>query len=308
MAVAYSTIANGGTVVAPAPRRGVEDGARPAVQEIRKPARRHVKIAQHYLDVDPAGPARRATTEPEGHLGRRLQGLPATVYGKTGTAERPGQADQSWYTSTCRDPPRPIVVVVTVEKGGFGAETAAPAARLILSNWFDLGKRVQVGMLADPMTPTLPPIQPASEPPPSLVPREWRLRLDPPLLLADARARGLLADRAQGRDRRRRPRPAVLLPLPPGGLRRRGLMLMYGVSRLDYSRLRELRYPLYGDPDRARSSRVLLATATRGSHALVPAAVLRFQPSELGKLLLVLAVSGFLVDRMRRRAATRRRG
>jgi penicillin-binding protein 2 len=27
-----------------------------------------------------------------------------------------------------------------VEKGGFGAETAAPAARLILSNWFDLGK------------------------------------------------------------------------------------------------------------------------------------------------------------------------
>jgi penicillin-binding protein 2 len=28
------------------------------------------------------------------------------------------------------------VVVVTVEKGGFGAETAAPAARLILEKWF----------------------------------------------------------------------------------------------------------------------------------------------------------------------------
>ena len=28
------------------------------------------------------------------------------------------------------------------------------------------------------------PIQPASEPPPPLVPREWRLRLDPLLLLA----------------------------------------------------------------------------------------------------------------------------
>ena len=27
-------------------------------------------------------------------------------------------------------------MVVTVEKGGFGAETAAPAARLILSKWF----------------------------------------------------------------------------------------------------------------------------------------------------------------------------
>jgi penicillin-binding protein 2 len=31
---------------------------------------------------------------------------------------------------------KPIVVVVTIEKGGFGAETAAPAARLILSKWF----------------------------------------------------------------------------------------------------------------------------------------------------------------------------
>jgi penicillin-binding protein 2 len=30
------------------------------------------------------------------------------------------------------------VVVVTIEKGGFGAETAAPAARLILSKWFDV--------------------------------------------------------------------------------------------------------------------------------------------------------------------------
>ena len=63
-----------------------------------------------------------------------------TVYGKTGTVERPGQPDQSWYACYVPHPSRPIVVVVTVEKGGFGAETAAPAARLILSNWFDLGK------------------------------------------------------------------------------------------------------------------------------------------------------------------------
>jgi penicillin-binding protein 2 len=29
---------------------------------------------------------------------------------------------------------------VTVERGGFGSDTAAPAARLILSEWFDLGE------------------------------------------------------------------------------------------------------------------------------------------------------------------------
>ena len=37
------------------------------------------------------------------------------------------------------DKSRPIVVVVTIEKGGFGADTAAPAARLILDQWFATG-------------------------------------------------------------------------------------------------------------------------------------------------------------------------
>jgi len=31
------------------------------------------------------------------------------------------------------------VVVTTIERGGFGAETAAPAARLILDEWFHVG-------------------------------------------------------------------------------------------------------------------------------------------------------------------------
>jgi penicillin-binding protein 2 len=34
------------------------------------------------------------------------------------------------------DPQHPIVIAVTVEQGGFGAETAAPIARLIASQWF----------------------------------------------------------------------------------------------------------------------------------------------------------------------------
>jgi penicillin-binding protein 2 len=39
------------------------------------------------------------------------------------------------------DKGRPIVVVVTVERGGFGAETAEPAARLILSQMFATGDK-----------------------------------------------------------------------------------------------------------------------------------------------------------------------
>ena len=58
------------------------------------------------------------------------------VYGKTGTAQRPPQADQSWYVCFVPDPQRPILVAVTVEQGGFGAMAAAPAAREILSQWY----------------------------------------------------------------------------------------------------------------------------------------------------------------------------
>jgi penicillin-binding protein 2 len=39
------------------------------------------------------------------------------------------------------DPARPIVIAATVEQGGFGAETAAPIARLIASQWFGKSKR-----------------------------------------------------------------------------------------------------------------------------------------------------------------------
>ncbi len=55
------------------------------------------------------------------------------VYGKTGTAQHTSQEDQSWYMCYIPDPKRPIVIAVTVEQGGFGAETAAPIARLMAS-------------------------------------------------------------------------------------------------------------------------------------------------------------------------------
>ena len=60
------------------------------------------------------------------------------VFGKTGTAQRLNRPnDQSWYVCFVNDPQRPIVVAVTVEDGGFGAEAAAPVARTIVSKWFD---------------------------------------------------------------------------------------------------------------------------------------------------------------------------
>jgi len=135
LATAYAAIANGGKVVTPHLGMQIEDGAGRQLEEIRKPARRRV-------DIDPAALAairtglRAAAGEEGGTSADVFAGFPYPVYGKTGTAERAPNPDQSWYAAFVDDPVKPIVVAVTIEKGGFGAEAAAPAARLILSKWF----------------------------------------------------------------------------------------------------------------------------------------------------------------------------
>jgi rod shape determining protein RodA len=144
------------------------------------------------------------------------------------------------------------------------------------------------------------PIQPASEPPPPLVPREWRLRLDPLLLLATL---GLVASSlvalngATQNDVPGEPRYFVYRQIAYVGV---GLVLMYGVSRIDYSRLRELRYPLYGLLLGLLLLVLGIAGVTRGTRAWIELPFFSFQPSELGKALLVVSLAGFLVDRMRR--------
>ena len=52
-------------------------------------------------------------------------------------------------------------------------------------------------------------IQPASEPPPPLVPREWRLRLDPLLLLATLGLVAVSLVALKGATRERHPGPAA---------------------------------------------------------------------------------------------------
>jgi penicillin-binding protein 2 len=58
---------------------------------------------------------------------------PLDVAGKTGTAERPPFQDTSWFAGIVPAERPEYVVVATVEQGGFGAETAAPIVRNIMS-------------------------------------------------------------------------------------------------------------------------------------------------------------------------------
>ncbi|MGX6447077.1 penicillin-binding transpeptidase domain-containing protein [Patulibacter sp. S7RM1-6] len=64
------------------------------------------------------------------------------VMGKTGTAERCDKStgtacrDQGWFVGMVEDPDRPIVVVATVEDGGFGSTSAAPIVCKMLRTWY----------------------------------------------------------------------------------------------------------------------------------------------------------------------------
>jgi rod shape determining protein RodA len=79
-----------------------------------------------------------------------------------------------------------------------------------------------------------------------------------------------------------------------------GLVLMVLLTRLDYSRLRELKYGLYGAMLGLILFVLALGTAARGSKRAIALPFFSFQPAELGKLLLILATSAFVVDRVRK--------
>jgi len=135
MAVAYATIANGGTVPRPHVAMQVEDAAGRVLREIAPRPAREVQIDPEWRETILAG-LHDAAQSPGGTSYGVFGGFPVDVAGKTGTAERLGYEDQSWYVVLAPYPDPEIVVAVTFEQGGFGADTAAPAALQILSARF----------------------------------------------------------------------------------------------------------------------------------------------------------------------------
>ncbi len=140
LAVAYSAIANGGTIVTPHVGEDIQNAQGTVLQPIDPPARRHLNINPLYLQTIREG-LREAASAPGGTSADVMGNFPEQVYGKTGTAQYISngvEQDYAWYA--CFVPAsatsKPIVVVVWVEQGGFGDVAAAPVARQILSQWF----------------------------------------------------------------------------------------------------------------------------------------------------------------------------
>ena len=138
LAVAYAAIANGGRVLRPRLGKRIEDAGGRPLQELEAPAARRLKIKEQHRQAILEG-LRAAASAPGGTSEPVFAGFKIPVAGKTGTAEKgAGRADQSWYVALAPYPSPKYVVAVTFEAGGFGAETAAPAARKILAELFNI--------------------------------------------------------------------------------------------------------------------------------------------------------------------------
>jgi rod shape determining protein RodA len=79
-----------------------------------------------------------------------------------------------------------------------------------------------------------------------------------------------------------------------------GLVVALLVSQIDYSRLRELKYGVYGLMIALILAVIGLGGVTRGSRRAIDVGPIELQTSELGKVLLCVALAAFLVDRSRR--------
>jgi rod shape determining protein RodA len=79
-----------------------------------------------------------------------------------------------------------------------------------------------------------------------------------------------------------------------------GLVLMLLLSRFDYSRLRELKLGVYGFLIALIMLVFVVGAAARGSQRWITLPFFNLQPSEVGKVLLTLALASFAVDRVRR--------
>jgi penicillin-binding protein 2 len=149
LAVGYSAIANGGTVLRPRLVRELVDPSG-ASTGVPPEAIRRVPVSQENLALVREG--LHAVVDAPGGTGRRAQVEGLEVAGKTGTAQvvklertqglkglavpRPYR-DHAWFAAFAPADAPEIVVVVLVEHGGGGGANAAPVAQKVLQRWWD---------------------------------------------------------------------------------------------------------------------------------------------------------------------------
>jgi penicillin-binding protein 2 len=127
MAVALSTVANGGTKYEPHVAKAVGDQwILPKGTVLPEELRQAIKIVREGM--------RQTVTSGSA---RRLNSLPLAAAGKTGTAQIGGSSEtHAWFTGFAPYENPEIAVVVLIEEGGEGSSTAVPVAENIFRWWY----------------------------------------------------------------------------------------------------------------------------------------------------------------------------
>ncbi len=79
-----------------------------------------------------------------------------------------------------------------------------------------------------------------------------------------------------------------------------GITLMIAISRIDYTRLRDLRMTIYAAMVGSIAFVFLVGTAVRGSNRWIDLPFFQFEPSELAKVLLCVSLAALIYERIRR--------
>jgi len=137
LAVGYAALANGGTLLKPRIVEKIIDKDKKVLYEAQSEKIRDNFISGKNLEIARMG-MREAVLSGSA---RRLADLSVAVAGKTGTAQAPGSADShAWFASFAPYDNPEIVLVILVEHGGEGSQTAAPVAREVYQ-WYFSGRK-----------------------------------------------------------------------------------------------------------------------------------------------------------------------
>jgi penicillin-binding protein 2 len=142
VAAAYMAIANGGTVFQPRVADAVLDHEGEVARTIEPEALSDLDLDQAELSSIRTG-LDQVVMHERGTAYGAFQGFPLgeiPVAGKTGTAEMQPRVPFAWFAAYAPADDPEIVVVVNIEEGGGGSQTAAPIARNIFEAYFGLNE------------------------------------------------------------------------------------------------------------------------------------------------------------------------
>ncbi len=149
LAVGYSAIANGGTVVTPHVVNAIEAPNEPTrIQP--SPPRGTINIGASLLNSVRSG-LLRATHQPDGTATNVFGNFQIPVAGKTGTAQRANEPDYALFASYAPVPNPKYVTVVVIERGGHGGVAGALTALDFYSKVFKVPEP-NLGTIVDEST------------------------------------------------------------------------------------------------------------------------------------------------------------